>query len=501
MKKYLLEELCQHEFALPFMEPVDTKALNVPSYYTIIEHPMDVGTIAMRVENRYYCSVNELIDDVRLVISNCFTFNMPGSIVYRDGEELEKLFMKVLEKLPIGDEVPYDKEKGEKSIMKRQCRFRLKKLQDATEQLEQDAQAFFDEKWFPIAEALNTHSIKSLDDFDNRLDNILKHCQDHGKRILETYDYEANRLSDDQENKDAENASDEMANAMCQCQKPPFDWEDNLIDALDDALTCLKQDLAKSRRGELRDSKICYSQQLLPIFVNAQIISEGLCSQTNLSDSSEEEETDCKTNRVSLLERQTIRSHFSELLPEAKFEIMHIVEQAEYRSGSNADRKYNMMYFSPQTILLIKKAIDKHRQSTAMDAQYFETMQEDGTQDLYESDPATEFVENMSQDIDNDNDDEASDESHVDYGLEQQPQMPNYYANSPEVQQEQNEANPFEDYAASGSVMEWEARNECDSDGNHNSSDSEIVVESANDASPQHNNLMDIAYEENISIE
>ncbi|KAH8274350.1 hypothetical protein KR044_003733, partial [Drosophila immigrans] len=71
---------------------------------------MDVGTIIKRVQNQFYSCVDELITDFRLVISNCFTFNRPGEVVYRKGMQLEKFFLKVLAQLPMGAEVKSDKD-------------------------------------------------------------------------------------------------------------------------------------------------------------------------------------------------------------------------------------------------------------------------------------------------------------------------------------------------------------------------------------------------------
>ncbi|KAH8384678.1 hypothetical protein KR093_004625, partial [Drosophila rubida] len=65
---------------------------------------MDVGTIIKRVHNEYYTCVNELLADMRLVISNCFTFNRPGEVVYRKGMQLEKFFLRILAQLPYGPE-------------------------------------------------------------------------------------------------------------------------------------------------------------------------------------------------------------------------------------------------------------------------------------------------------------------------------------------------------------------------------------------------------------
>ncbi|KAH8415802.1 hypothetical protein KR222_001165, partial [Zaprionus bogoriensis] len=77
---------------------------------------MDVGTIIKRVQNLYYYNVNEVIMDFRLVISNCYTFNRPEDLVYRNGQKLEQFFDKILEQMPKGDELITTKDpKAERS--------------------------------------------------------------------------------------------------------------------------------------------------------------------------------------------------------------------------------------------------------------------------------------------------------------------------------------------------------------------------------------------------
>lgn len=41
----MVRELLKHEDAWPFAKPVDPVALNIPDYFDIIKHPMDLGTI------------------------------------------------------------------------------------------------------------------------------------------------------------------------------------------------------------------------------------------------------------------------------------------------------------------------------------------------------------------------------------------------------------------------------------------------------------------------
>jgi bromodomain-containing factor 1 len=56
-------------------------ALNLPLYTTVIKNPMDLGTIAQRLDAKKYSSVSKFVQDVELVFSNCMLFNADGSPV------------------------------------------------------------------------------------------------------------------------------------------------------------------------------------------------------------------------------------------------------------------------------------------------------------------------------------------------------------------------------------------------------------------------------------
>ncbi|KAF9204146.1 hypothetical protein BGZ59_001225, partial [Podila verticillata] len=80
------------EFMFPFMEPVDAIKLNIPEYPLIIKNPMDLSTIRQKLEGDEYNDALQFEADVRLVISNCYAFNPPGSQVHIMGQRMEKLF-------------------------------------------------------------------------------------------------------------------------------------------------------------------------------------------------------------------------------------------------------------------------------------------------------------------------------------------------------------------------------------------------------------------------
>ncbi|KAG2057138.1 Bromodomain-containing protein [Suillus hirtellus] len=98
--------------ASAFVHPVDPVALNIPHYPTIIKTPMDLSTIERKLMSsnpakpetnpnipRYY-SAEEFVSDVRLVFSNCITFNGPDHVIAQAGKHVEAVFDKQIKQLP-----------------------------------------------------------------------------------------------------------------------------------------------------------------------------------------------------------------------------------------------------------------------------------------------------------------------------------------------------------------------------------------------------------------
>ncbi|KAJ2685254.1 hypothetical protein GGH99_003813, partial [Coemansia sp. RSA 1285] len=94
----VLRKISRHSSAFPFMRPVDVELDGCPTYYTVIQQPMDLSTIKRRLDQASspssggYASADEFEADVRLMLSNCFTFNPPGTPVYLLGKDIEAVF-------------------------------------------------------------------------------------------------------------------------------------------------------------------------------------------------------------------------------------------------------------------------------------------------------------------------------------------------------------------------------------------------------------------------
>ncbi|KAJ8593535.1 Bromodomain-containing protein [Rhizopogon salebrosus TDB-379] len=95
-----------------FLRPVDPVSLNIPHCPSIIKNPMDLGNIERRLmssnpskpdpnpNNPRYYSAEEFVSDVRLVFSNCITFNGPDHMIAQAGKHVESVFDKQIKQLP-----------------------------------------------------------------------------------------------------------------------------------------------------------------------------------------------------------------------------------------------------------------------------------------------------------------------------------------------------------------------------------------------------------------
>ncbi|PMD45257.1 Bromodomain-containing protein [Hyaloscypha variabilis F] len=81
-----------YHITTPFMVPVDPVALNIPNYFTVIKKPMDISTVAKKLEEGNYSTAGEFEKDFRQIIWNCLKFNPPGNPVHLMGKQLEELF-------------------------------------------------------------------------------------------------------------------------------------------------------------------------------------------------------------------------------------------------------------------------------------------------------------------------------------------------------------------------------------------------------------------------
>ncbi|EOB14372.1 Bromodomain-containing protein [Nosema bombycis CQ1] len=95
----ILHELTKPKYKAlnwPFLEPVDRNL--IPSYYEIIKNPMDLKKMRDKLDQKVYGSVDEFIQDLRLMIDNCYKFNEVGSDVYNCGIGLNDVINNLISK-------------------------------------------------------------------------------------------------------------------------------------------------------------------------------------------------------------------------------------------------------------------------------------------------------------------------------------------------------------------------------------------------------------------
>uniref|UniRef100_A0A8C9SAI4 Bromodomain-containing protein 2 n=1 Tax=Scleropages formosus TaxID=113540 RepID=A0A8C9SAI4_SCLFO len=100
LQKAVVKSLWKHHFAWPFHEPVDAVKLNLPDYHKIIKQPMDMGTIKKRLENNYYRSASECLQDFNTMFTNCYIYNKPTDDIVLMAQSLEKAFLQKVAQMP-----------------------------------------------------------------------------------------------------------------------------------------------------------------------------------------------------------------------------------------------------------------------------------------------------------------------------------------------------------------------------------------------------------------
>lgn len=96
--KSIIDSLEKDPRAFDFLVPVDYIAFGLTDYPVIIKKPMDLGTLKSNLKSGKFSSIGEFLDDLQLIWTNCKTYNMEGSEIWKLAQTLEKLSKKLIEK-------------------------------------------------------------------------------------------------------------------------------------------------------------------------------------------------------------------------------------------------------------------------------------------------------------------------------------------------------------------------------------------------------------------
>ncbi|XP_039902598.1 bromodomain-containing protein 3-like isoform X1 [Simochromis diagramma] len=100
MQNVVVKTLWKHQFAWPFYQPVDAIKLCLHDYHKVIKNPMDMGTIKKRLENNYYWSASEAMQDFNTMFTNCYIYNKPTDDIVLMAQALEKIFLQKVAQMP-----------------------------------------------------------------------------------------------------------------------------------------------------------------------------------------------------------------------------------------------------------------------------------------------------------------------------------------------------------------------------------------------------------------
>jgi bromodomain and PHD finger-containing protein 1 len=83
----ILDQLKTKDSLEIFLEPVDVN--EVPDYRDVVTHPMDLGTMQLKLDSGLYQAFEEFEADFQLMIKNCLAYNNKDTIFYKSGMKMK----------------------------------------------------------------------------------------------------------------------------------------------------------------------------------------------------------------------------------------------------------------------------------------------------------------------------------------------------------------------------------------------------------------------------
>lgn len=93
---FLICTLQTHPSSWPFLDPVSAK--DVPDYYEVIKHPMDMSLMMRKIKAGTYTTLRAFSNDVYLMCNNCFTYNGPDTQYYKCAEHIKISYEETINK-------------------------------------------------------------------------------------------------------------------------------------------------------------------------------------------------------------------------------------------------------------------------------------------------------------------------------------------------------------------------------------------------------------------
>ncbi|KAI1293336.1 histone acetyltransferase GCN5-like protein [Xylaria venustula] len=93
-----LSQIQFHKQAWPFLNPVNKD--EVTDYYNVITSPMDLSTIEDKLKQDLYTTPKDLVNDVKLIFSNCRQYNDASTVYSKCAAKLEKYMWSLIKEIP-----------------------------------------------------------------------------------------------------------------------------------------------------------------------------------------------------------------------------------------------------------------------------------------------------------------------------------------------------------------------------------------------------------------
>jgi len=93
-----LGQLQNHKQAWPFLNPVNRE--EVPDYYNVITSPMDLSMAEERLHQDQYATPKNLVDDLKLIYTNCRRYNDETTVYTKCAVKLEKYMWSLIKEIP-----------------------------------------------------------------------------------------------------------------------------------------------------------------------------------------------------------------------------------------------------------------------------------------------------------------------------------------------------------------------------------------------------------------
>ncbi|XP_051119323.1 transcription factor GTE10-like [Andrographis paniculata] len=198
----LLARLMVHQHAWVFNEPVDIVKHNIPDYFNIIKHPMDLGTVKRKLLSNQYSNPMEFASDVRLTFKNAMTYNPPGHDVHYMAEVMSKYFEVRWKPIEKKFPSPADESTPSKSsvIIEPESAYVPPAKKQKTKAVENKVKNEMDKPVMSDVEKqkLGTELEESLAELPDNVINFLKECTLNGAAAAdEEIEIDIDSLSDD----------------------------------------------------------------------------------------------------------------------------------------------------------------------------------------------------------------------------------------------------------------------------------------------------------------